>query len=148
VDKPQALEFLAEALVVISARAADHGLVFFYEPLNRYETNLFNRLAPAAAFLEQHGLCHVKLLADLFHMNIEETSLADCLTENFASIGHIHFADSNRQAIGFGHTNPLPILQTLQQLGYKGYLSAEIHPLPTPDEAARQFIRSINLPTI
>lgn len=140
-----ALGYLADALKVISARAATHGVKFIYEPLNRYETNLFNRIGDAAAFLDKHRLTNVTLLADLFHMNIEEASLEQALAENFSSIGHIHFADSNRRAMGFGHTESKALLLLLHQLGYEGYLSAEILPLPSADEAAAQFILSTHL---
>lgn len=140
-----AIGYLAHALQIISARAATHGVKFIYEPLNRYETNLFNRIGDAAAFLQQHQLSNVTLLADLFHMNIEEPSIEQAITQNFSSIGHIHFADSNRRAMGFGHTESRALLRLLHQLGYQGYLSAEILPLPDADEAAAQFIRSTQL---
>ena len=42
-----------------------------------------------------------------------------------------------------GHTDPRPIIAALQSIGYTGFLSAEIFPLPTPAEAARQSIESI-----
>ena len=116
---------------------------FIYEPLNRYETNLFNRLADAAAFLEVNDLKNVVLLADLFHMNIEERDVAAAILEVGRHIGHVHFADSNRQAIGFGHTDIAPIAAALLEIGYPGYLSAEILPLPDPEAAARQTISSI-----
>lgn len=142
VPHTKAIAYLADALRTIAARAATHGVPFIYEPLNRYETNLFNRVGDAAAFLQQENLSNVTLLADLFHMNIEETSLAAALTENIAHIGHIHFADSNRRAMGFGHTDSRALYLLLQKIGYSGYLSAEILPLPTADEAAAQFIQS------
>ncbi len=141
----QAIAFLADALRTIAARAAIYQVPFIYEPLNRYETNLFNRVGDAAAFLQQEKLSNVTLLADLFHMNIEETSLAAALTENIAHIGHIHFADSNRRAMGFGHTDSRTLYLLLQKIGYSGYLSAEILPLPTADEAAAQFIQSTKI---
>jgi sugar phosphate isomerase/epimerase len=140
-----ALGYLADSLQSISARAATHGVKFIYEPLNRYETNLFNRMGDAADFLAMHDLKQVTLLADFFHMNIEESSLEQALAENIHAIGHIHFADSNRRAMGYGHTEAKALLLLLRQLGYDGYLSAEILPLPTPDEAAEQFIRSTQI---
>jgi sugar phosphate isomerase/epimerase len=133
---------LAEALHTLGERAARHGQVFLYEPLNRYETDLFTRQSEAAAFLEQHRLSHVKLLCDLFHMNIEEADLAGILREVAAHVGHIHWADSNRRAIGMGHTQAEPIVAALKAIGYQGYLSAEIFPLPTADEAAAASVRS------
>ena len=59
-------------------------------------------------FSKLHDLKNVVLLADLFHMNIEERDLAAAIREAGSHIGHVHFADSNRQAMGFGHTDPEP----------------------------------------
>jgi sugar phosphate isomerase/epimerase len=75
-------------------------------------------------------------------MNIEEPDIAAALREAGPLVGHIHFADSNRQAIAFGHTNVAPIITALREIGYAGYLSAEILPLPDPLAAARQTIES------
>jgi sugar phosphate isomerase/epimerase len=145
VPHDQAISFLADALRTIASHAARFGVPFIYEPLNRYETNLFNRIGDAAGFLSEQKLENVTLLADLFHMNIEEVSLEKTLADHIARIGHIHFADSNRRAMGFGHTDSAKLLQLLQNIGYEGYLSAEILPLPTADEAAAQFIKSTQL---
>ena len=57
-------------------------------------------------------------------------------------VGHVHFADSNRRAIGLGHTSVPPVIRALRDIGYAGYLSAEIIPLPNADTAARQTIES------
>lgn len=137
------LELLVSGLRRCGERAAIHGLPFIYEPLNRYETNLFNRLGDAAKFLEHHALENVVLLADLFHMNIEERDLAVAIREAGRHIGHVHFADSNRQAMGFGHTDAKRVIAALREIHYSGYLSAEIFPLPDPETAARQTISSI-----
>jgi len=143
VSRDQALSWLAEALRHAGKQAGTFGLSFIYEPLNRYETNLINRLADAAAWIESEGLEHIVLLADLFHMNIEEVSLADAIRAAGRHIGHVHFADSNRQAMGHGHTDPAPIIAALREIGYNGRLSAEIFPLPDAESAAAQTITTI-----
>ena len=51
VAREQALAWLGEALDALGELAAAHGVRFLYEPLNRYETNLFNRQRDAADFL-------------------------------------------------------------------------------------------------
>jgi sugar phosphate isomerase/epimerase len=139
----QAREHLAANLRRCGERAAQYDVPFLYEPLNRYETNLFNRQGEAAAFIEEHGLENVLLLADLFHMNIEESDLPAAIRAAGRHIGHIHYADSNRQAMGFGHTDAGPVIEALRNIGYSGFLSAEILPLPDPKSAARQTITSI-----
>ena len=143
VSRDQALQWLAEALRIAGIKAARHDVAFIYEPLNRYETNLINRQAQGAQFIEEHQLENIVLLADLFHMNIEENDLAHAILEAGKHIGHVHFADSNRQAMGFGHTDPAPIAAALNQIGYTGYLSAEIFPFPDPDSSAAQEIKAI-----
>jgi sugar phosphate isomerase/epimerase len=143
VPRPAALDLLAEALGQLGSRAEAHGQVLLYEPLNRYETNLFNLQADAAAFLRDRALGTVKLLCDLFHMAIEEADIAQALVACGDLVGHVHWADSNRRAMGFGHTAAGPILAALARIGYEGALSAEVFPLPSPEAAARQTISSL-----
>lgn len=140
VPRDAALEHLGASLAELGELAGRHGQPLFYEPLNRYETNLFTRQADAAAFLAARGASHVKLLCDLFHMNIEEADVASALVACGSRVGHVHWADSNRRAIGFGHTDTRPVIAALRQIGYAGYLSAEVFPLPDEDEAARQSL--------
>ncbi|MGC4015499.1 MAG: sugar phosphate isomerase/epimerase family protein [Luteolibacter sp.] len=143
VSREQALDWLAEALQEAGDAAAAHGVPFLYEALNRYETNLFNLQTAAAAFLQERGLSNVKLLADLFHMNIEEDDIAAALVSIGPWLGHVHWADSQRRAMGTGHTNPSPLVSALQQIGYTGYVSAEIFPRPDADAAAARTLDSL-----
>jgi sugar phosphate isomerase/epimerase len=142
-DRAEALELLASGLRRCDDCAASHGVKFIYEPLNRYETNLFNRLDDAARFLDGYQLENVVLLADLFHMNIEESDVPQAIRDAGHRIGHVHFADSNRRAMGHGHSHAETAVAALIEIGYRGYLSAEILPLPDSRTAARQTIQSI-----
>jgi len=112
------------------------------EPLNRYETNVLNTVAESISFLKSLRAQNVKLLADLFHMNIEEADTASALHTAGRRLGHVHFADSNRRAIGFGHTNMEAIIAALREIRYDGWLSAEILPLPDSETAAAQTIKA------
>ena len=142
VTRSQALAWLAEALEELAPRAAAHGAPLLYEPLNRYETNLLNRVDDSLSFLKQLRTQDVKLLCDLFHMNIEEAGIADALRLAGPRLGDVHFADSNRLAVGFGHTDIAPVVQALRDTAYAGYISGEVLPLPDGDAAARQTIAS------
>ena len=142
VTRRQSEQWLAESLREMGSRAGKRGVSLLYEPLNRYETNLFNRAEDAAAFLTRRKIRHVKLLCDLFHMNIEEASIPKTLRAVAKHLGHIHFADTNRQAVGHGHLEVGPIIEALRDVGYDGYLSAEVLPLPNSEAAARQTIRA------
>jgi sugar phosphate isomerase/epimerase len=141
-DKRAALGHLADSLRKLARYAADHGQKLMFEPLNRYETDLVNTLADGAALLDTVEADNLKLLADLFHMNIEETSIAGAIREAQGRIGHVHFVDSNRRAAGLGHMPYEPIAEALMASGYQGYASAEAFPLPDAEVAASMTMQS------
>ncbi len=141
-DKPTAVARLRDALHDLGEHARLRGVCLIYEPLNRYETNLAVTLEQGVELLRPLETKSVKLLADLFHMNIEETCLASALRQAGEHLGHVHFVDSNRQAAGRGHLQFGPIAAALVELGYSGYASAEAFPLPDSETAARQTIET------
>ncbi len=109
-----------------------------FEPLNRYETNLINCLADGVALLRSLASDNVSLLADLFHVNIEERSLPAAIRDSKGFIWYVHLADSNRRPAGLGHIAFGEIMEALRDIGYDGYVSAEALPYPNPDGAAAQ----------
>lgn len=140
VSKPQALDYLREGLDQVAAHAMGYGTMIFYEPLNRYETNQVNTVAGGVSLLRSLTYQNVRLLCDLFHMNIEEASTAAALVTAGSDVGHVHFVDSNRLAVGVGQMQIAPIIAALRQIDYQGYLSAEAFPLPDPIAAATQSL--------
>ncbi|MHC4646605.1 MAG: TIM barrel protein, partial [Planctomycetota bacterium] len=80
------------------------------------------------------------LLADLFHMNIEEESIGDSIRAAGDCIGHVHFVDSNRRPAGMGHIDFTEVAEALKDINYSGYASAEAFSYPDADSAAVQTI--------
>jgi sugar phosphate isomerase/epimerase len=142
VPREDAFEYLVEALNDLGEYAAVLDVPLIYEPLNRYETNLATTLAQGVALLNRLKTDNVKLLADLFHMNIEEADLPAAIRASGGAIGHVHLADSNRRPAGCGHTDFAPIAAALRDIGYAGCISAECLPWPGPDAAAEKTIQS------
>jgi sugar phosphate isomerase/epimerase len=142
--REQALAWLAEGLQILGKEAAEKNVILIYEPLNRYETNLINTLDAGVEFIESKKINNVKLLADLFHMNIEEPVMTESIRKHASHIGHVHFADSNRRPVGSGHTDMQSIALTIKEIGYDGFISAEAFPWPNEDAAATQTITSFN----
>lgn len=140
VDKLTALRYLTDALDELGEHARQYDVPLIYEPLNRYETNLANTVEDGVSILNGLVTKNVKLLADLFHMNIEEVDVAAAIRAGGASIGHVHFVDSNRRPAGMGHLNFPPIAMALREILYDGYASAEAFAYPDPDAAAKQTI--------
>ena len=137
-DREPSVHWLAEGLEFLAEHAASRGVTLQYEPLNRYETDLFNRQADAAEVLRGLETENVRLLADLFHMNIEESSPAEAIVDAGEYIGYLHFVDSNRCAVGMGHIDMAPIVAALHKIGFDGYAAAEAKAWPDSDTAARQ----------
>ncbi|HJT35443.1 MAG TPA: sugar phosphate isomerase/epimerase family protein [Pirellulales bacterium] len=142
VEHATATAYLSDALEDLGEHARQYGVPLIYEPLNRYETNMANTLAAGGRLIDGLSTRNVKLLADLFHMNIEETDLPAAIRAAAGQIGHLHFVDSNRRPAGMGHLDFAPITAALQEIGYAGFASAEALPHPDPFAAARQTIES------
>jgi len=133
--KEEAMRHLTESLAALGEHAKPFGVPLLYEPLNRYETNLCVRLADGVALVEPLG--NVALLADLFHMHIEEDDTPAALRAAGRHVGHVHFVDTNRKPAGMGQMCYAPIAAALREIGYSRYLSAEAFSFPDPETAAR-----------
>jgi len=142
VDQAAALRFVSEALEELGEHARQYGVPLIFEPINRYETNLVNTIEAGVRLLAPLSTKNVKLLPDLFHMNIEEVDSATAIRAAAGLIGHVHFVDSNRRPAGLGHIDYRPIARALASIGYNGFASAEALPFPDPESAARQTIQA------
>lgn len=142
VSRDDAMSMLTDAFAELEEIARGYRVPLLYEPLNRYETNLCNSVAQGASWVRAVRLENTKILADLFHMNIEEADAAGAIRAAGDHVGHIHLADSNRRAAGLGHTPFAPIAEALRAISYSGYVSAEALPDPDSETAARLTIEA------
>jgi sugar phosphate isomerase/epimerase len=129
-----------ERLGKLAAYAAQRGVRISLEPLNRYETDFILDVADGMRMVADLQCDNVGLMLDVFHMNIEEASIERSLEAAGERCWHIHIADSNRRYPGAGHLDFDGVFSTLEGMGYQGYVSAELFPLPDPDTAARETI--------
>lgn len=116
-----AVAALREAL----SKTANAQAKVFLEPLNRYETHYLKTLHHAAELCQKVGGSRVRIMADLFHMSIEEAHLARSAAAVSGHIGHIHLADSNRLEPGQGHTDFIEVFRVLKQEQYGGWMALE-----------------------
>jgi len=144
VARDVAVQWVGEACVGLAAHAQQYDVPLIYEPINRYESNMFNAVVDAVEFVQGLATDNVRILADLFHMNIEDVCIADALRQGGNLIGHVHFVDSNRRPAGLGHMDYAPVVKALESIDYDGYLSVEAFPYPDPYEAAKQSILKFN----
>jgi sugar phosphate isomerase/epimerase len=120
------------------------GVELIVEPVNRYELNFINTCSEGLDIVRRAARPCVKLMPDLFHMNIEDASFRESLEAARDYITYVHVADSNRLAPGWGHMPFSEIFGVLSDIGYQGYLTAEILPRPDSDSAAQQAIRFLH----
>ena len=139
----QAENLFLDTVRMICRYGAEYGLTIILEPVNRYEINFINNLDEGAALLEKIGCDNCGLMPDTFHMNIEDDRIADSLVRNRKWVRYIHMADSNRLAPGKGHIDFQEIFAALKKIGYQGWLTAEILPKPSDDQAAREAVTAL-----
>lgn len=129
-----------EKLREVVAYAANRSVKITLEPINRYETDFIQTTADGLRMIADLGYDNLGLMLDVFHMNIEEARIEDGLRQAGDRLWHIHIADSNRRYPGSGHLDFGAVFTTLADMGYRGYVSAELLPQPDPDTAARKTI--------
>lgn len=116
---------LSAQLEVLAQHAQRSGVQLWVESVNRYETHLLNRLADSASLVSPIDNPNLGIVADLFHMALEETDIPVAIHEQEQWIGHVHLADSNRRLPGLGTTDFPKVLTALSQVGYSGWLVLE-----------------------
>jgi sugar phosphate isomerase/epimerase len=116
--------WLVDATKECYAHAQKRGVKIGVEPLNRFETYIFNRGAQALALADAVGPdCGVCL--DAFHLNIEEEDMFETIRFIGDRLVDFHVADNNRFAAGLGHIDWTRIVETLREVGYDGALTNE-----------------------
>jgi sugar phosphate isomerase/epimerase len=118
-------EVLLETLGDLATHAAAEGVVLLLEPLNRYEDYLVNTLADAASLIIEIGSPGLRIVADTYHMNIEERDLAAALQAVAPLIGHVQASDSNRLEPGAGHIDWALFGATIKSIGYTRSIAIE-----------------------
>ena len=116
----------------VAVRAEQAGIRVAMEVLNRYEAHLMNSAREALHLVEEVGMPNVGVLLDAYHMNIEEADPCAALTEAGGRLFLFHAADSNRQAVGRGHTDFLGLMRGLKAISYDGAVVVECT-VPGPD---------------
>ncbi|MDR1626919.1 MAG: sugar phosphate isomerase/epimerase [Spirochaetia bacterium] len=137
-DPEASVARFVETVRELAAYAEKKGVTLLMEPVNRYELDFVNSVEEGARIIERIGSGGIKLMPDVFHMNIEDATIGGELEKWIDKIGYVHLADSNRLAPGQGHTDFDDIFAHLKKAGYAGWVSVEILPKPEPYTAAQQ----------
>lgn len=116
--------------------AAEADIVLALEALNRFEIYLLNSQADAARFARDVDHPNARLLYDTFHANIEEKDTAEGIRVGGDLIAHVHISENDRSTPGAGTVNWQANFDTLQEIGYDGWLTIEAFGLALPELTA------------
>ena len=134
---------LLDALEELGEHADEKGTLVLLEPLNRYEDHMLNRVGQAVELGQAVGRPSIKVMGDLFHMNIEEDDLGETIRRAKGHLVHIHLADSNRLQPGTGHTDFAGAFGALREVGFDGYMAMECGIRGDPREALPEVVRHL-----
>ena len=134
---------LLDALEELGEHAEREGALVLLEPLNRYEDHMLNRVEGAVELCEAVGRPSVKVMGDLFHMNIEEDDLGGSIRAAGDYLAHVHLADSSRLQPGTAHTDFAGAFGALKEIGFEGFMAMECGIRGNPEEALPESVRHL-----
>lgn len=124
--------------------AEESGIAMNLEPLNITTDHVGNFLAHtqmAAEMTRLIGSSKLKVLYDVYHMQLNEGSLCDTIKANADQFGHIHVADApGRHEPGTGEINYHKVFECLEASGYTGRVGFELMPLTDTKTAAKAIM--------
>lgn len=127
-DYNRARNKLIDSMINLDDYAETKDVTLLLEPLNRYETNIINKISEALEIIKMFK--NVKLLLDTFHTLLEERNVYDAIDLAAPYLGHVHFADSNRLAPGLGMLDWEKVIFRLIRGKYRGFISIEARTEP------------------
>ena len=109
-------------------RACEDGAYMLLEACNRYETKYLTTMEACTDVLKKtapDAAKHLGLIADFFHLALEENDLRECVLYAGDWIKHVHLGDHNRLQPGYGHTDWKTVFRALNEIGFDGYMNLE-----------------------
>jgi sugar phosphate isomerase/epimerase len=134
---------LLDALEELGEHADESGTLVLLEPLNRYEDHMLNRVEQAVELCQAVGRPTIKVMGDLFHMNIEEDDLGESIRRAEGHLAHVHLADSNRLQPSAGHTDFVGAFSALRDISFDGYMAMECGIRGDPREVLPEIVRHL-----
>jgi sugar phosphate isomerase/epimerase len=109
----------------IAPIAKKNEIVISIEPLNRKECNFINSIAEGAEIVEAVDHKNIRLLADIYHMLMENESPSEILKYGHL-LYHTHIAEKNgRSAPGVNNEDFTPYFRALKEVKFRGRLTIE-----------------------
>ncbi len=125
-------ENIIETLSAVVGILEEKSFTLFLEPLNTHVDHkgyYLNSAVKAAEIIREINSPRIKLLYDIYHMQIMEGNLCSFIERNIDIIGHFHSAGvPGRHELFNGEINYPFIIKLLNRLDYKGCFGLEYFP--------------------
>jgi len=127
--------------------AEDHGVTICIELLNSkvdHADYMADHTAWGVRVAEQVGSPRVKLLYDIYHMQIMEGDLIATIRKNIKWLGHFHTGGvpGRHNLDGTQEVNWHAVARSVADLGFEGYFAHEFVPTGDPLTALAQAVRT------
>lgn len=129
-ERRQLIDRLVGNLRPLAAYAGERGVRLAIEPLNRFETSLLNTIEQVLEVVERVANPACGVLADTFHMNIEEKSVSQAVKAAGAHLVHVQACGNDRGTPGDDHLDWGTFANALTGAHYRGVICIESF---TPD---------------
>ena len=130
---------MLDVLKSLAPLAEETKVTLALEALNTVVDHAGNHLTStkaAAELIELVDSPFIKILYDIYHMQIMEGNIIHTLNTYIDAIGYIHIADvPGRHEPGTGEINYPNVFKTLKELNYEGIIGFELTPLGDSEEA-------------
>jgi hydroxypyruvate isomerase len=131
-------------LIECAKIAEQSGITMNLEALNIISDHTGNYLIhtkDAAEMTRLIGSEKLKILYDVYHMQLNEGNLCGNIGESIDQIGHVHVADvPGRHEPGTGEINYHRVFSCLEEAGYTGLIGYELFPETTTAEAVKAIM--------
>lgn len=124
--KPERAAHSAAALSQLHDTLVAHDVTLGIEMLNRFETDLVNTAQEAVSLAEAADSDRIGVLLDTFHLNIEEKDMRAAIVHAKDKLRHFHVSDNDRGVPGSGHVPWDDVKAGLGDIGYDGWIVAEM----------------------
>ena len=108
-----------ETLKMCAEWFTQHGIQGAIEPIRAAEVSLVHTVADAKRYIREvnhPGIASIN--GDVYHMQSEENHIGAALLDAGDMLVNLHFADSNRSALGEGSMDVSTIIRALYVIGY------------------------------
>ena len=123
---------IVEGLKAAHDIVAPRGITLIVEPLNTlvdHKGYYLNHTAEAFDIMRQVDSPFVKILFDIYHVQIMDGNLIDTIRTNIAHIGHFHVGDvPGRHEPGTGEINYPNVFRAVRELEFDGFVAMEYRP--------------------